>query len=97
MTRTPFAIKARAIFEEEGNAEIKEVYFYATNTEEKTINKARTKFEDDNDCKVIKSSEIIGKRQTSMTDEKWFANCDFGEFIPLENVDDTADSVTENA
>lgn len=97
MTRTPFAIQAKAIFEKGGNAEIKSIFFYATNTEEKTINKARAKFENDNDCKVIKSSEVIGKRQTSMTDEKWFANCDYGEFIPLENCDDVSDSVTENA
>lgn len=96
MTRTPFAIKAKAIFENEGNAEIKEAYFYATNTEEKTINKARAKFENDNDCKVVKSSEIIGKRKTSMTDDVWFANCEFGEFEPLENSDDVADSVSEN-
>lgn len=103
MTRTSFTIQARAIFEKEGNAEIKEVYFYATNTKEKTVNKARAMFENDNDCKVIKSSEVIGKIQTSMTDEKWFANCEYGEFTPLEisdeatDRDEATDSVTENA
>ena len=34
---------------------------------------------------------------TSMSEETWLANCEYGDFIPLENGDDVTDSVTENA
>lgn len=97
MTRTLITVEAQAIHYIDGEVKTRKCHYFVQNTNEKTIAKARREYEDKNDCKIVKSSEKIGKVTTSMSDEAWLANCEYGEFIPLENGDDTTKSVPENA
>lgn len=97
MTRTLITVEGQAIHYRDGEVKTLKCHYFVQNTNEKTIAKARREYEDKYDCKIVKATEKIGKVTTSMTEEAWLANCEYGEFIPLENCDDTTDSVTENA
>ena len=97
MTRTLITVEAQAIHYFDGEVKTCKCHYFVQNTSEKTITKARREYEDKNDCKIVKSTEKICKVTTSMSEEIWLANCEYGDFIPLENGDEITDSVTENA
>lgn len=97
MTRTLITVEAQAIHYFDGEVKTRKCHYFVQNTNEKTITKARREYEDKYDCKIVKASEKIGKVTTSMSEETWLANCEYGEFEPLENGDDAAIRPTENA
>lgn len=97
MTRTLITVEAQAIHYFDGEVKTRKCHYFVQNTNEKTVAKARREYEDKYDCKIVKSTEKIGKVTTSMSEETWLAHCEYGDFIPLENGDEITDSVTENA
>lgn len=97
MTRTLITVEAQAIHYFDGEVKTRKCHYFVQNTNEKTIAKARREYEDEYDCKIVKSTEKIGKVTTSMSEETWLANCEYGDFMPLENSDDAAIRPTENA
>ena len=92
MTRTIKAIKATAItLTEDGNTATTTATIIVENFNDKTVDKARKKYEDRHDVKVIKSTAKKVQITTSMPDEMYLKLCTYGEEVEVTDTDtDTA-------